>query len=54
MEQHTSIVSADVKSIIYSQIHLGYFSEYLLVKIDQFRVPHANYVVSLSQNSIMR
>ena len=25
-------MSADVKSIIYSQIHLGYFSEYLLVK----------------------
>ena len=29
---HQSIVSADVKSIIYSQIHLGYFSEYRLVK----------------------
>ena len=31
-QQNQSIVSADVKSIIYSQIHLGYFSEYLLVK----------------------
>ena len=29
---HQTKISLDIKSTIYSQIHLGYFSEYLLVK----------------------
>ena len=29
---HQTKISLDIKSAIYSQIHLGYFSEYLLVK----------------------
>ena len=33
LDKHTSDqISLDIKSAIYSQIHLGYFSEYLLVK----------------------
>ena len=30
--RHQTKISSDIKSAIYSQIHLGYFSEYLLVK----------------------
>ena len=52
---HQSLVSADVKSIIYSQIHLGYLSEYLLVKNRSIQSATCKlYVSSLSLNSIMR
>ena len=52
---HQSLVSADVKFIIYLQIHLGYLSEYLLVKNRSIQSATCKlYAASLSLNSIMR